>query len=197
MDFLLNSVGVILILVIAIILGIKEWKEINNYGEEDFSLISSAIEFLKDKQTKETITKEECNNNNLFFWLTKHLDGDIYSTYIHPKKDNNNLYLLSFYPNILSKSVPRSSVYYAPTLLTALGILGTFLGIFLGLQKVGTNIGDTQTLLDSSNQLLAGMKTAFSTSLAGLGSASIMMIALALGGKLRQDKRNNIRKKFI
>jgi len=64
------------------------------------------------------------------------------------------------------------------------------------LQKVGTNIGDTQTLLASSNQLLAGMKTAFSTSLAGLGSASFMMFFLALGGKLRQDKRNKVRKEL-
>lgn len=115
MDFLLNSLGVILILLIAIVLGMKEWKEINNYGKEDFSLISSAIKFLKDKQTKETITKEECNNNHLFFWLTKHLDGDIYPNYIHPKKDNNNLYLLSSYPNILSKSVPRSNDSRIPT----------------------------------------------------------------------------------
>lgn len=75
--------------------------------------------------------------------------------------------------------------------------MGTFLGIFLGLQKIGiTNIGNTQELLSASTQLLSGMKIAFSTSLAGLGSASLMMIVLWLGGKLRQDRRNNLRKQL-
>ncbi|MGI0482599.1 hypothetical protein ACN4EE_17670 [Geminocystis sp. CENA526] len=195
-NFLINWVGVIIIIIVAIILILIEIRDINRYIKEDFTLIEDAIELLKAKQNQKTISKSECNNNNLFLWLIKHLEGDTYSNNIKATKDKNNFYLLSSYPSILTKSVPRSPVYFSPTLLTALGILGTFLGIFLGLQKVGTNIGDTQTLLDSSNQLLAGMKTAFSTSLVGLGSASLMMIGLSYGGKLRQDKRNDIRNKL-
>ncbi|MBD2393467.1 hypothetical protein H6G11_04265 [Cyanobacterium aponinum FACHB-4101] len=198
MDFLFNWGGVIFIPIIAIILIGIEVFCIFYYREKEFSLTNQGIQFLKNKQNKEDIIKAECDkeDKDLFYWLTKHLEGDIFPNQIIPKKDKNNYYILSSYPSILTQPIPRSPVYYAPTLLTALGILGTFLGIFLGLQKVGTNIGDTQTLLASSNQLLEGMKTAFSTSLAGLGSASLMMIFLALGGKFRQDKRNKVRKEL-
>ncbi len=57
---------------------------------------------------------------------------------------------------------PRFTTY-APTLLTSLGILGTFTGIVIGL----LNFDPTQ--LDASiGKLLAGLKTAFITSIAGM-----------------------------
>jgi hypothetical protein len=182
------------IVIVGFILIIVEIVSIINYGKKDFQLINSAINFLKKNEKKKQLTKKECDNN-LFSWLTRHLDGEIFSDKIEVKKDNNNYYILSSYPSILTKSLPRSPVYYAPTLLTALGILGTFLGIFLGLQEIGIdNLKETDKLLTASTKLLEGMKTAFSTSLAGLGSASIMMVLLAYGGYLRQSKRNKIRK---
>ena len=52
---------------------------------------------------------------------------------------------------------------YAPTLLTTLGILGTFFGIVAGL--LGFDIKDID---GSIGELLAGMKTAFTTSLVGM-----------------------------
>ena len=51
----------------------------------------------------------------------------------------------------------------APTILTSIGIFGTFLGVALGL-----NSFDTLHLQDSVPQLLAGLKTAFWSSIAGL-----------------------------
>lgn len=57
---------------------------------------------------------------------------------------------------------PRFTAY-APTLLTSLGILGTFTGIVIGL----LNFDPTQ--LDASiGKLLNGLKTAFITSIAGM-----------------------------
>lgn len=57
----------------------------------------------------------------------------------------------------------------APTILTSIGIFGTFLGVALGL----TNF-DTQNLQESVPLLLAGLKTAFWSSIAGLlGALSI------------------------
>ncbi len=53
--------------------------------------------------------------------------------------------------------------HYAPTLLTTLGILGTFFGIVSGLLSFDVNNID-----DSIGALLAGMKTAFTTSLVGM-----------------------------
>jgi len=54
-------------------------------------------------------------------------------------------------------------VQYAPNLLTSLGILGTFVGIVIGL--LGFDTGDID---GSIGPLLAGLKTAFITSLAWL-----------------------------
>jgi len=53
----------------------------------------------------------------------------------------------------------------APSMLTSMGILGTFLGIFIGLQDFNYNI-DT-----SLPKLLDGLKIAFGTSILGLSSA--------------------------
>ncbi|WP_200375911.1 hypothetical protein [Thiocystis violacea] len=54
----------------------------------------------------------------------------------------------------------------APTLLTSLGILGTFVGIVVGLMHF-----DPQNIDGSISTLLEGLKTAFITSLAGMGAA--------------------------
>jgi hypothetical protein len=51
----------------------------------------------------------------------------------------------------------------APTILTSIGIFGTFLGVALGLSSF-----DTTQLQDSVPQLLSGLKTAFWSSIAGL-----------------------------
>lgn len=55
---------------------------------------------------------------------------------------------------------------HAPTLLTIAGILGTFLGIALGLQNF-----DTTDVQASIPELLAGLKTAFWVSFAGILAA--------------------------
>lgn len=67
---------------------------------------------------------------------------------------------------------------YAPTLLTSLGILGTFCGIVAGLLGFDANNID-----ESIGSLLEGMKTAFTTSLVGMAS-SIIYKVLASSGTL-------------
>lgn len=57
----------------------------------------------------------------------------------------------------------RNLVRYTPTLLTSLGIFGTFLGIAIGLINF-----DHSNIEGSIDDLLAGMKTAFITSLVGM-----------------------------
>ena len=59
-------------------------------------------------------------------------------------------------------TAPRFTVY-APNLLTSLGILGTFIGIVVGLLNF-----DPAQLDSSIGDLLEGLKTAFITSLAGM-----------------------------
>ncbi|HRY18564.1 MAG TPA: MotA/TolQ/ExbB proton channel family protein [Candidatus Competibacteraceae bacterium] len=62
-------------------------------------------------------------------------------------------------------------VSYAPTLLTSLGILGTFVGIVVGLMHFKPDDIDA-----SIPALLEGLKTAFITSLAGMGSAILFKV---------------------
>ncbi|TEW52905.1 methyl-accepting chemotaxis protein [Psychromonas algicola] len=59
-------------------------------------------------------------------------------------------------------------VHYVPTLLTTMGIFGTFLGIVLGLLDF-----DQSNIESSIPPLLAGLKTAFITSLLGIFSSLI------------------------
>jgi len=62
----------------------------------------------------------------------------------------------------------------APTILTSIGIFGTFLGGAIGLSNF-----DTQHLQESVPQLLSGLKTAFWSSIAGLlGALSIKFRAV-------------------
>ena len=58
-----------------------------------------------------------------------------------------------------------------PNHLTALGVLGTFVGIFLGLYKF-----DVGNLKQSVPLLLDGMKLAFSTSVAGLATSTALRV---------------------
>jgi len=62
----------------------------------------------------------------------------------------------------------------APTILTSIGIFGTFLGVAIGLSNF-----DTLHLQESVPQLLSGLKTAFWSSIAGLlGALSIKFRAV-------------------
>ncbi|MBQ2948309.1 MAG: MotA/TolQ/ExbB proton channel family protein [Clostridia bacterium] len=55
-----------------------------------------------------------------------------------------------------------------PGILTSLGILGTFLGLVLGLSGLDLNAADTSALLAAMEKLIGGMSTAFLTSIAGV-----------------------------
>lgn len=79
-------------------------------------------------------------------------------------------------------------VHYVPTLLTTLGIFGTFLGIVLGLLDF-----DQSNIESSIPPLLAGLKTAFITSLVGIFS-SLIFKTLSTFSFLKplSDKNTNV-----
>lgn len=56
----------------------------------------------------------------------------------------------------------------APGIFTSLGILGTFMGLVMGLSGLTLNAADTGALLAGMEQLIAGMSTAFLTSIVGV-----------------------------
>ncbi len=62
-------------------------------------------------------------------------------------------------------------------IFTGLGILGTFAGLTVGLSGVDVTSGDIDTLKGSIANLLAGVGTAFGTSLAGIFAALVYSVA--------------------
>lgn len=71
----------------------------------------------------------------------------------------------------------------APSMLTSLGILGTFTGIFYGLIEF-----DLDSINSSIHQLLEGLKVAFGTSILGLGSALSFRISRPFLEKAMPDE---------
>ncbi|MDO5298909.1 MAG: MotA/TolQ/ExbB proton channel family protein [Clostridia bacterium] len=55
-----------------------------------------------------------------------------------------------------------------PGILTSLGILGTFMGLVMGLSGLTLSAADTTALLSAMEKLIGGMSTAFLTSIAGV-----------------------------
>ncbi|MFT4976493.1 MAG: hypothetical protein ACI8S6_002398 [Myxococcota bacterium] len=103
-----------------------------------------------------------------------------------PVANRGRLQLVADPPQLRPRgtSTPLSA---APGLLTALGVLGTFLGIHHGLGSIDfASLGSTQELLAAARGLLDGMKTAFSTSVVGLEFAAIFMVLLAVSRLIRQ-----------
>ena len=199
-----NIVFVGIIIFAAAVFLIFEIRSIFSYKNgDDLIATKDAIDFLNKYKNsgwkykdRDWIDSRNLDKKNVFQWLIKYLDGEILDSKFRPKRQDQ-YFLLFYYPTILVKSVPRSPVYFAPTLLTALRILGTFTGIFAGLQGIDlTSISDNQNLLNASIKLLSGMKLAFVTSLFGLSLASAFMIILSFSGKVRQDYRKDLYKKL-
>jgi len=61
--------------------------------------------------------------------------------------------------------------------IVSIGVLGTFVGIFIGLQSF-----NPEDIMNSVNDILAGLKTAFFTSIVGMSVATILSIVQILKG---------------
>lgn len=66
----------------------------------------------------------------------------------------------------------------APAMMTSIGILGTFAGIYVAMLPLDFSPAHMN---DSVTALVNGMKTAFLTSLMGLGTAILFRVTIALG----------------
>ncbi len=62
--------------------------------------------------------------------------------------------------------------------IVSVGVLGTFVGIFIGLQEF-----NPEDIMNSVNKILAGLKTAFFTSIVGMSTATILSIIQKLKDK--------------
>lgn len=190
-----DSNGFIWLILIAATLAVAgEMYATYHYRQKQCSQPATAIQHLK--QYRRFPQNGIPLNETMRGWFWRHFDGKIRGDLFFPKETNHRFVMLAF-PSILTKNIPRSPVYFAPTLLTALGVLGTFTGIYKGLVGVGLDKIDTSNhLVIASTELLAGMKVAFSSSLWGLGTAIGLMLVLAAGERSRKAYRDRLRREL-
>ncbi|PSF29691.1 hypothetical protein C7H19_24245 [Aphanothece hegewaldii CCALA 016] len=187
------TLGLLVIAICFEALSVRKYR--NDYKKETKPIKEIINDLKKIKAQKHngyssnvTISDKDSSYIN---WIKEHFAGKVDEQNNFIAKMENGRFILLQYPLVLARSTPSSSLRFIPSILVALGVLGTFYGIQEGLSKISlTSVGqDSSNLLASSVQLLEGMKTAFSTSLMGLGSSSIFTIFLAYKEK---DRRSDI-----
>jgi hypothetical protein len=173
------------VLVVAIIV---EFYTLWQYWYSECGITGTSIKFLSNlKKGKNVKLLDKVRP-----WLKEHLGTDDSSRF--RQQDGN--FILRKYPSVLAHPIPRSSLRFVITLCTAIGVLGTFYGIQEGLQGINLSTENPKELMTASKGLLVGMKTAFSTSLMGLGSGSLFTLVLFWCDSLKQKRRDSLRQKL-
>ncbi|WGV23549.1 hypothetical protein [Halotia branconii] len=157
------------------------------YWRSECGTTEASIKFLKNFKNGKNVKVRS--------WLKKHLGTDDENR-IRQQKEKDGNFVLIKYPSVLARPIPRTSLRFVTTLCTAIGVLGTFYGIQQGLQGINLTTDNPQQLMSDSKVLLVGMKTAFSTSLMGLGSGSLFTLVLFICDLLRQTRRESLRQKL-
>ena len=173
--------GLVLLVFLAAVF--VEIYQTRRYRQET-QIITTALGSLKTWQRD----KKRLPNPRISTWLSDHILLDHHQEPIQ----HNGYFILQHYPPILHLS-PKSSLQFVPSLCTAIGILGTFYGIQAGLQGVSFGVTQSSDLLAAIQTLLMGMRTAFSSSLLGLGLGSLFTVVLFGTNGLRQSWRDRLR----
>ncbi len=80
------------------------------------------------------------------------------------------------HPTQVIEDFSTASFKSVPAILTTLGILGTFVGITIGLNGLTDFGSDSSALVEQASTLIGGLGTAFITSIAGMGLSFIFML---------------------
>jgi hypothetical protein len=163
---------------IAIFLGGCYWEWLKSYQPKmnEFDILAKNLKTLEDNKTKGAPKTK---------WVKEHL----LSEKVDP---NDGKFRLQQYPREIAV-IPRTSLRFIPPILTAIGVLGTFWGMSAGLMGVKINANDVTQSLGSAITLIDGMKTAFVTSLLGLGTSTALSAILAVTDKWRRDRCYKLR----
>lgn len=129
-------------------------------------------------------------------WLQLHLAGEFRANGFEAAIANGKFIFLQK-PDILDRSVPSSTAQAIPTILTSLGILGTFAGVSVGLSFLNLNAAtDAGELIGGATQLIEGMKTAFYTSVAGMACSLLLMWIIRQNQRKKQVFLSNLEADF-
>ncbi|MEH2451261.1 hypothetical protein [Nostoc sp.] len=176
---------------VLIVATIIELYTLWQYWRSECGTTGDSIQFLSNLKEGKNIKLLD----KVRLWLKKHLGTDDLSRIKQQFQQDSNFILIK-YPSVLARPIPRSSLRFVTTLCTAIGLLGTFYGIQQGLQGINLSTKDTNELITASKELLMGMKTAFSTSMMGLGSGSVFTLVLFICDSGRQERRDSLRHKL-
>ncbi|MCR5830520.1 MAG: MotA/TolQ/ExbB proton channel family protein [Lachnospiraceae bacterium] len=112
---------------------------------------SSNVKLFKNEKLSQLFT-------DFIFELNREDDAE--NAYYRPSIDD------SINIDLVDSVMHRNELNQVPGLLTGLGILGTFIGLSIGLQHFNT--GTTAQMTDSIEPLMNGIKVAFHTSIFGM-----------------------------
>lgn len=136
--------------------------------------LENFIMFLKDISDDELIESKiykiniEVNENkNNFPTVIKKSWKQFYDEYTRKKTVIPDPYIYFTEEQIVNKAGRRKIIDIIPAMFVSVGVLGTFLGITLGVSDINPQAG-SEELQSGINTLLTGMKTAFYSSLAGI-----------------------------
>lgn len=188
--------------IIGEIISLKKYYRQSNFDQKIIKHLSKQKTNIATKNVKSSINdylekviedllghKINIDTIHLKSWINDHLETENDKPII-----NNNKYILKQYPDIFNEST-RSNLRFIGTLCTAIGVLGTFYGIQAGIADIPLgSLNKTDALLEAVGTLLEGMKTAFSTSLMGLGCGSLFTIFLFFTDSIKQSQHDKLRK---
>ena len=165
-----------------------------------FASIILEIKFLLNRYSKlrETVTtfknlSQKLENGEQ---LNKQ-DENLKARYFSKLKSDGSKTLLSAYPNIIKHNIDNSKYRFVVSILTSVGVIGTFLGIVLGLSGIqGKLNGDSAEMFEGVKTLLGGMDMAFITSLVGLVSSVALIFILKGITKIAKNKFAVLIEKF-
>ena len=112
--------------------------------------------------------------------LTKS-EQDIKDEYFSKLVNDESKILLKHYPEKIARKPELSHFRYITSVLTSIGVIGTFLGIVIGLSAIKekfTNESSSALMMKGVRELLGSMDTAFITSLVGLSMSILLLFGL-------------------
>jgi|GEM_PF-3048416 len=80
------------------------------------------------------------------------------------------------HPSQIIEDFSTASFKSVPAILTTIGILGTFVGITIGLSGLTDFGSDSSALVEQASTLIGGLGTAFITSIVGMGTSFSFMV---------------------
>lgn len=196
---------IILIMLVFLAFMVVESRFTRKY-RETFRTDARAIKFLETQYQEVQSRQQKIQNWDITLdtqsyewidWLHHYLDGDMQHGMFRARVEHGKFVFLCW-PSKLNYPVPQSPSHFVPTLLTTIGILGTFLGVSIGLQGIDLQAAnDFTSLQESITALIEGLRTAFYTSVVGMCTAivSILWIIPRSAGT-RQKSRDNLRNRL-